>query len=98
MRLQAERGEPFEVVLTDLHMPDTDGFGLVEQMQERPAEMRQMVVLMITSGEHPGNLARSEKLGVAAYLIKPVRRTELRAALSAALSNGKFLREKTPSK
>jgi signal transduction histidine kinase/CheY-like chemotaxis protein len=98
LRLQAERGEPFEVVLTDLHMPDTDGFGLVEQMQERPAETREMVVLMITSGEHQGDLAHAEELGIAAYLTKPVRRTELRAALSVALSNGKFLSEKTPSK
>ncbi len=33
---------------------------------------------MLTSGEHHGDLARSQELGIAAYLTKPVRREELR--------------------
>jgi signal transduction histidine kinase/CheY-like chemotaxis protein len=90
IQTRAEGGDPFRVVLTDLHMPETDGFGLVERMRGIPVT-RQAVVLMVTSGEHPGDLARSREMGIAAYLTKPVRRSELKAAVSGALSDGKHL-------
>jgi signal transduction histidine kinase/CheY-like chemotaxis protein len=88
IRARTEAGDPFKLVLTDLHMPETDGFGLVRQMRESPAAGRQAVVLMVTSGEHPGDLARSREIGIAAYVTKPVRRSELRAAIRSAISNG----------
>ena len=90
IQARAEGGDPFRVVLTDLHMPETDGFGLVKRMQESSAA-QQVVVLMVTSGENPGDLARAREMGIAAYLTKPVRRSELRAAISGAMSNGKCL-------
>ena len=90
IQARTEGGDPFRVVLTDLHMPGMDGFGLVERMQEIPA-MQQAVVLMVTSGENAGDLARSREMGIAAYLTKPVRRSELRAAVSGAMSKGKCL-------
>ena len=90
IQAHAEGGDPFRVVLTDLHMPGTDGFGLVKQMQEISAT-QQVVVLMVTSGEHAGDLARAREMGIAAYLTKPVRRSELMAAVSGAMANGKYL-------
>jgi CheY-like chemotaxis protein len=87
---RADSGDPFRVVLTDLHMPGVDGFGLVKRMRESSAA-QQVVVLMVTSGESPGDLARAREMGIAAYLTKPVRRSELRAAISGAMSNGKNL-------
>jgi signal transduction histidine kinase/DNA-binding response OmpR family regulator len=90
LQARTERGDPFRLVLTDLHMPEVDGFGLVKQMQEILAA-QQVVVLMVTSGEHPGDLARSREMGIAAYLTKPVRRSELRAAVAGAMSNGEYL-------
>ena len=85
IRLRMDQGTPFEMVLTDLHMPETDGFGLVEQLRADPAGIAQPVVLMITSGESQGDLSHSRKLGIACYLTKPVRRAELHAAVSRAL-------------
>jgi signal transduction histidine kinase/DNA-binding response OmpR family regulator len=83
-------GDPFRVALIDLHMPGTDGFELVRRMQELPAT-QQVVVLMVTSGEQPGDIARSRQMGIAACLTKPVRRSELRAAVSGAMSEGAYL-------
>jgi CheY-like chemotaxis protein len=91
IRARAEDGDPFRVVLTDLHMPEMDGFGLAREMQKIPAAQRQAVVLMVTSGERRGDLARSREMGIAACLTKPVRRSELRAAVLGAISNGRRL-------
>jgi signal transduction histidine kinase/DNA-binding response OmpR family regulator len=78
-------GKPFEIVLTDLHMPDMDGFSLVEDLRDRNSGTRNVV--MLTSGEQMGDLARSRELHIAAYLTKPVRRSDLRAALAAAVTD-----------
>ncbi|MGA2597223.1 MAG: response regulator [Bryobacteraceae bacterium] len=86
LRLRMGRGAPFDIVLTDLHMPEMDGFALVEELRRSSTGTRQ--VLMLTSGEHRGDLARSQELGIAAYLTKPVRREELRHAISSAILAG----------
>jgi CheY-like chemotaxis protein len=77
-------------------MPEVDGFGLVEQMRRSQLGSGRSVVLMVTSGEHSGDIARSRELGIAAYLTKPVRRAELRAAVLAALTKKSSIAEPTP--
>ncbi len=88
IRLRTDQHNPFRVVVTDLHMPEMDGFGLVEQLRSSQAGEKQAVVLMVSSGERRGDLARSRELGIAAWLTKPVRRAELRAAISDGISEG----------
>ena len=84
MHRAVERGQPFNLVLTDVHMPEMDGFDLVERIQHE-SQLTQAVILMLTSGEHPGDLSRCRELGVSMYLRKPVRRAELRCAIVAAM-------------
>jgi signal transduction histidine kinase/CheY-like chemotaxis protein/HPt (histidine-containing phosphotransfer) domain-containing protein len=87
IRLHTGSAEPFDLVLTDMHMPEMDGFALAEELLRKGLGAKH--VLMLTSGEHRGDLARARQLGIEAYLTKPVRRSELRAAISAALGRGK---------
>jgi signal transduction histidine kinase/CheY-like chemotaxis protein len=75
-----EAGEPFELILTDMHMPHMDGFALVEQIRQRP-ELSTATIMMLTSAGHRGDAARCEELGVSAYLLKPIRQSELREAV-----------------
>ena len=77
-------GQPFTLVLTDVHMPGMDGFDLVERIKRTP-NLTHAFILMLTSGEHLGDLERCRELGISAYLIKPVRRAELRKAIAAAV-------------
>lgn len=86
MRRGADREQPFRLVLTDVHMPEMDGFDLVERIKGTP-NLTNAFILMLTSGEHNGDLARCRDLGVSAFLTKPVRRAELRAAIVAAISD-----------
>jgi two-component system, sensor histidine kinase and response regulator len=77
-------GQPFGLVLTDSHMPNMDGFTLVERIRRRP-EFSTATIMMLTSAGHRGDAVRCQELGVAAYLLKPVRQSELREAVARAL-------------
>ncbi len=77
-------GEPCRLVLTDGHMPHVDGFTLAEQIKQ-DAEMGSTVVMMLTSGDRPEDTARCEQLGIAAYLLKPIKQSELLEAIQFAL-------------
>jgi signal transduction histidine kinase/CheY-like chemotaxis protein len=77
---------PYQLVLTDTHMPVTDGFGLVEQIRRNP-KLVLVTVVMITSGGHPGDVQLCRQLGIRSYLYKPVRKQELLTAILRALGH-----------
>ena len=82
---QAQRsGEPFDLVLTDVNMPEMDGFDLATLIKKDP-KISSTLVMMLTSGDRPGNITRCEELGVAAYLLKPVKQSELLDAILLAV-------------
>jgi CheY-like chemotaxis protein/HPt (histidine-containing phosphotransfer) domain-containing protein len=78
------RGEPFSLMLLDSHMPDMDGFMVAERIRLLP-EHAVPTVMMLTSGGQSRDAARCRDLGLAAYLVKPVRQSELRRAIRAAI-------------
>lgn len=80
-----EQGNPFALIITDVHMPGMDGFQLAEEVR-RSKYRAGTVVLMLTSGEHPGDLRRARESGVSDYLLKPVRKGELRNILAKTLA------------
>jgi two-component system, sensor histidine kinase and response regulator len=84
LRRASERGDPFALVVTDVHMPEMDGFDLAQQIKQT-AGLADLIIMMLTSGETRGDIQRSRELGVSSHLMKPVRRTELRAAVAKAL-------------
>jgi PleD family two-component response regulator len=60
-------------VITDIHMPDMDGFRLVERIRSVP-DFSTVAIAMLTSGETRGDIERSRTIGVSAHLTKPARR------------------------
>jgi CheY-like chemotaxis protein len=84
LRRAQEAGEPYRLVLTDAHMPGTDGFTLSERVKQ-DQELGSTVLMMLTSGDHPHDVARCEELGIAAYLLKPIKQSELLQAIELAL-------------
>ncbi|MBI1902615.1 MAG: PAS domain S-box protein [Planctomycetia bacterium] len=68
--------EPLALVLTDAQMPGRDGFGFVEQAIAANL-LGGAVVMMLTSGDRFGDLARCRELGIAAHLFKPIKPSEL---------------------
>jgi two-component system sensor histidine kinase/response regulator len=79
-----EAGEPYGLILTDMHMPKMDGFALIERIRQRP-ELSTAIIMMLTSAGHRGDAVRCQELGIAAYLLKPIRQSELREAIARVL-------------
>jgi len=84
MKAANEAGKEFALVITDMHMPRMDGFGLVERIKGNPTTAS-TPIMMLSSGAQRGDATRCSQLGIAAYLLKPVRQSELRDAISRVL-------------
>ena len=76
-------GASFPLVLTDVHMPEMDGFQLAEHIKRGNAAMP---IVMLTSDTGAGDVTRSRELGIEAYLTKPVAQAELQEAILRVLS------------
>jgi signal transduction histidine kinase/CheY-like chemotaxis protein len=81
---RANSSKPYGLVLTDLHMPEMDGFELVERIRQNQ-ELSTATILMLTSAGHRGDVERCKQLGVAGYLLKPIRQSEMREAIARVL-------------
>jgi signal transduction histidine kinase/DNA-binding response OmpR family regulator len=77
-------GQPYALMVTDMNMPEMDGFSLVERLR-RNSELSAVAVMVLTSAGHRGDVERCRQLGILSYLFKPVRRRELLAAILTAL-------------
>ncbi|HZR32886.1 MAG TPA: response regulator [Terriglobales bacterium] len=84
LRAGLTKGEPFRIVLSDVCMPVFDGFELAKRIRAEPA-LAQVVVMMLTSEGQRGDALRCRELGISAYLVKPIRRSELHLAMQLAV-------------
>jgi two-component system sensor histidine kinase/response regulator len=80
----ANARKPFCLALIDAQMPMMDGFALIGELR-KDSTTSSLPVIMMTSAGLPGDSARCRELGVAAYLTKPVRQSQLLETILAAL-------------
>jgi CheY-like chemotaxis protein len=70
------------LILTDVHMPDMDGFELAANIKNRASAA---TIVLLTSGSHAGDVARCKDLSIEGYLTKPVSQKDLQAAILRVL-------------
>jgi two-component system, sensor histidine kinase and response regulator len=78
-------GHPYPLVLLDSRMPDVDGLALAAQIRQR-GELSAAQIILLTSGERPGDFARCRDLRIDAHLLKPVQQDELLQAINLVMS------------
>jgi len=79
------RGDPFDVAILDMHMPEMDGLTLAAEIRKyRDAQTLPLVMLTSIGGQ--GELAQASEVEFAAYLTKPVKPSQLYNVLSAIFS------------
>jgi len=83
-----EAGNPYRLVLADLHMPRMDGFGLVDRIRQKKEfsqELCPAIIMMFNSAVRPRDTAWRQELGIATYLLKPIRQSEMYQAICRVL-------------
>ena len=86
MEAARQKGDQFRVIIIDARMPGMDGFQLAEKIKHK-SELAQSIILMLTSAGQPGEASRCNELGIAAYLLKPLLKADLLAALLRVLGH-----------
>ncbi len=74
-----------ELIICDINMPYLDGFELLEALHLDPLTQAVPVIFLTGRGDDE-SFGRARRLGVAAYLTKPVQRHELLKAVDAQLA------------
>jgi len=85
-------GQRVDILITDLNMPEMDGFELVEFVRSR-ADGATLPVIILTSSGTPGDQDRCTKLKVAARLLKPVKQSLLLDNLMRVLAGASWVKE-----
>ena len=81
----ATANDPFRIAIVDMIMPGTHGETLGQMIKQNPALQDTKLVMMMAS-VHRGQVARLNKIGFVACLIKPIKYTPLQNCLLTILN------------
>jgi CheY-like chemotaxis protein/HPt (histidine-containing phosphotransfer) domain-containing protein len=76
----------FGLVLLDAVMPGLDGFALAERIKWHPG-VAEATIMMLTASGQRGDAVRCRELGIASYLTKPIKQSELLDAILTVLGS-----------
>ena len=70
------RNGRFDFVVTDINMPNVDGFELLERIRSDPA-LQHLPVLMVTAEARKEDIVRAAQLRASGYIVKPFSKATL---------------------
>ena len=70
-----------DVVITDINMPNLDGFGVIEGVRSHPDHNKKPVLVLSTESA-PALKARARDAGATGWIVKPFDREKLISALN----------------
>ncbi len=85
--IQAYKAEPFDLVVTDLFMPEKGGLDVIGKLREFDSEAQVIAVSGIDLREKLDIFRLAEQLGAISTLQKPVKPDALIACVRAALGS-----------
>ncbi len=80
----AAEGRPYNVAILDMMMPGMDGFELATRIKS-DSSIEGTALIVLTSIGHYGDLEKARRVGITAYLSKPVKHSELYNALANSM-------------
>ncbi len=85
MRRQRQAGAPYHLAILDYQMPGMDGLELAARIRAEEAPAVTPIILL-SSGFQREEMKTAVQQHISRYLFKPVKRTELKEAITAALA------------
>jgi two-component system, chemotaxis family, chemotaxis protein CheY len=82
--LQFIQKQPVSAIITDLHMPQMDGFELIERIRAA-AGATHVPIIVISGDSDPETPERVRRLGADAYFVKPYSPAAVREKLERLL-------------
>lgn len=73
----------FDIIFTDVEMPNMNGFEFLARVKKDPALMN-IPVVMCTTLNNPEHIDKGRKLGAVSYIVKPMQKETLQRALKNA--------------
>ncbi len=74
-----------DLVITDLNMPNMDGFEFIKSLRENP-QYKELPIIILSSLSDEVNKAKGRELGVHAYLVKPFSLERIQYEVSKFIS------------
>ncbi len=79
------RAQRFDFVVSDINMPNMDGFALLEAIKA-DAALSYLPVLMVTAEARKEDIMRAAKGGAAGYIVKPFSKATLEEKVQRILA------------
>lgn len=76
-----------ELIITDLNMPEMNGFEFLEAIRDVP-DLTRIPTLMLTTESSPEMKQRGKALGLTGWIVKPFNTKQLKQAISRVLRIG----------
>ncbi len=83
------RGGDYALLLTDVHMPELDGYELASRIRAEESNGDRLPILALTANALRGEAERARAAGFDAYLTKPLQLSVLGETLAAWIPPGK---------
>jgi len=87
LREAVAAGDPYRIVILDMQMPDMDGMSVARAIKADPVLKQTRIVVLTSLAYHPDE-ADFRRIGIAAYLTKPVKQSRLFDCLATVMSDG----------
>ena len=79
------KSNKFDFVITDINMPNMNGFELLRQIRAEPG-LKQIPVLMVTAEAKKEDIVNAEQCGASGYIVKPFTKATLEEKLVKIIS------------
>ena len=70
------QGDKVDMVITDLHMPNMDGIGLIKSLRA-DSSYRFTPIVMLTTESHEGKKNEGRQAGATGWIVKPFKPEQL---------------------
>jgi len=89
-----QEDNPYSLLLLDCMMPEMDGFEMLEKMKAN-LNHEELTIMMLTSDDQLTSIKRCKELGVASYMVKPIKKETLLNAISNVIGESISLPSKS---